>query len=113
MKLANDGTGWVPGQSGVDPNIGVGQSITVPPLVPHNAADCFEDTLATLNSLNNLYQKGIDAIEGFIAAKIRAYLQQPIASSKDCNTMLLFDRHVPIHFPAQFICTVGIIEIPS
>jgi hypothetical protein len=58
---------WVAGQSGVDPNNGVNEKITVPPPVPHNAADCWEETLGTLNNLNNLYKKGIDAIESYIA----------------------------------------------
>jgi hypothetical protein len=64
MRLSNDS--WVPGQSGIDINTGLGQSITVAP-VPHNAAECWKETLATLNNLNNLHQKSIDAIESFIA----------------------------------------------
>jgi hypothetical protein len=63
MKLSNDG--WVPGQSGVDINTGVGQSIAVPPL-PHNAHDCLAVTVEMLNGLNDLHRQAISAISAFI-----------------------------------------------
>jgi hypothetical protein len=75
MHLANDG--WVAGQSGVDINTGVGQSITVA-ASPHNADDCLSDTVTMLNGLNDLHQKAIDAINSYLQqAKVNKGSTEP------------------------------------